>query len=609
VNLHTNFTSDEVAPPAHRAGTLRWAGLRHHRFNLSNLTVTVCTTLGVIALSAWLQAPTQDEWPQLVAVNVTVGALFVFSAGLLAHDPAHGMTARLLRLAAACWLFNWARVPLPGPLPFILSRLGTLFWLFATWALLRYPNAKLQTPFDRLYVAFSAAWLSLGHGTLSLLYDPHWFPQRWPLSPWWPTIAHDHAVYDSLHIGVLAIDGLLGLLYVSLAIHRMRRFAGLDRWMLAPLAVSLIGGGLVVGLRTLTPLMADALSWQRLADALNSTAVLIVPITMIAVIVRTELSKTVVADMIVQLSGRLQTDPAYSVTDQLRVSLRDQTARILFPPDEEGVVVDEAGRSAPAPSSDRLVIPIDGGTGHPLGLIDAHPSLRRHPELVEAVAGAVGLALRNARLHATVRSQLEQVHASRKRILEAGITERRKLERDLHDGVQQRLLALTLTLARVRTRSSDPVLLQVVESTRQELHAALDELRDLAHGVMPSLLVQGGLMPALDEVIGGIPMTITLKASSQRCSPAVETTAYFIVCEALANVVKHAKADCASVTANVIEGQLILEVDDDGQGGAEITRGTGIAGLVDRARAIGGELTIENTPVGGTLLRAVLPCA
>jgi signal transduction histidine kinase len=254
-----------------------------------------------------------------------------------------------------------------------------------------------------------------------------------------------------------------------------------------------------------------------------------------------------------------------------------------------------------------MIVPIEGNPEGRIGVVVADPSLSRHQGLLDAAVGASGLALRNAKLQAELRAQLDQVRASRKRIAEAGLTERRRIERDLHDGLQQRLLAVTLTLAQVRATTHDPTVLGVVEIMRSELHAALQELRDLAHGVLPAMLAQGGLRPALDDIADRLPLHIELDVSPRRCQPTVETTAYFIACEALVNAVKHATAERAKVRITTSDDELRLEVTDNGCGGADPTRGTGLAGLVDRARAIGGELTVQTGP-GGTLLRAVLPC-
>jgi signal transduction histidine kinase len=241
-----------------------------------------------------------------------------------------------------------------------------------------------------------------------------------------------------------------------------------------------------------------------------------------------------------------------------------------------------------------------------IGVVVADPALARHQDLVNAAVGTSGLALRNARLQAELRAQLDQVRASRRRIAEAGVTERRKIERDLHDGLQQRLLALTLTLAEVRATTSDPPVLDALEVLRTDLHAAVRELREVAHGVLPAMLAQGGLHPALDDVAERLPLDVQLNIPPGRLSPAVETTAYYIACEGLANVVKHASADHATVSVSVNGNELSLEITDDGCGGADRT-GTGLAGLADRARAIGGELTVRSS-AEGTLLRAVLPC-
>jgi signal transduction histidine kinase len=153
------------------------------------------------------------------------------------------------------------------------------------------------------------------------------------------------------------------------------------------------------------------------------------------------------------------------------------------------------GHSAQAPTAGRLVVPIDDPAAGRIGVVVTDTSLCRHKDLVDAAVAASGLALRNAKLQPQLRAQLDQVRASRRRIAEAGVTGRRRIERDLHDGLQQRLLAITLTLAEVRATRNDPAVLNLVELVRSEMHIAVQELRDVAHGVLPSTPVQGGLGP------------------------------------------------------------------------------------------------------------------
>jgi len=250
--------------------------------------------------------------------------------------------------------------------------------------------------------------------------------------------------------------------------------------------------------------------------------------------------------------------------------------------------------------------------GEPLAVLVHDPTLRDEPKLVEGVAAAARLALQNARLHAEVSAQLAKVKESRSRIVAAADEERRRIERDIHDGAQQRLVALALELRSAQRRLGedvDPELEGILESAADELQVAVEELRELAHGIHPGILVQGGLAAALESLASRSPIPVTVDATQERFSPAVEGTAYFVASEALANVVKHARATKASIRATRVNGLLAIEVEDDGIGGASTRDGSGLRGLADRVEAQGGRLRIESPAGSGTRIVGEIPCA
>ena len=201
---------------------------------------------------------------------------------------------------------------------------------------------------------------------------------------------------------------------------------------------------------------------------------------------------------------------------------------------------------------------------------------------------------------------------SRARIVTAGDAERRRIEQDLHDGAQQRLVALALELRSAQRRlgeSLDAELDAVLDATVGELQRAVEELRELAHGVHPPILTQGGLAAALDDLARRIPIRVTVLAAPQERLPAdLEATAYFIVCEALANVVKHAQASTATISLARSDGMLVFEISDDGVGGADAA-GSGLRGLYDRVEARGGRLRVTSPRGQGTRIAGEIPCA
>jgi signal transduction histidine kinase len=221
------------------------------------------------------------------------------------------------------------------------------------------------------------------------------------------------------------------------------------------------------------------------------------------------------------------------------------------------------------------------------------------------------MALEHTRLQAEVQAQLEQVRASRARLVEAGDAERRRLERDLHDGAQQRLVTLSLALgmARDRAAGADPELEALIDSAGKEAREALTELRELARGIHPAVLTETGLTGAVQALVERSPVAATITAvPDERFPAAIEATAYFVVSEALANVAKHAMADGAQVTIRRRRpGRLVVEVSDDGAGGAR-PEGSGLRGLADRVASVGGVLRVDSPPGGGTRLEADIPC-
>jgi signal transduction histidine kinase len=250
--------------------------------------------------------------------------------------------------------------------------------------------------------------------------------------------------------------------------------------------------------------------------------------------------------------------------------------------------------------------------GEPVAAIVHDATLADEPELLRASGAAARLALENARLQAEMRAQLAEVQESRARIVTAADEERRRIERDLHDGAQQRLVALALELRTAQRRlgdRADPELEAILAEAVGELQAAVDELRELARGVHPAILTEDGLAAALESLSSRTPVPVSLKVSDERLPPQVEATAYFVACEALANVVKHAGASSATVTAVRRNGLLVIEVEDDGVGGAHADGGSGLRGLADRVEALGGRLRVVSPAGGGTRVVGEIPCA
>jgi signal transduction histidine kinase len=301
-----------------------------------------------------------------------------------------------------------------------------------------------------------------------------------------------------------------------------------------------------------------------------------------------------------------------ALRDALVRALGDPTLSLAYRSSSTGVWLDPDGEpvALPADETTRAVSFLERD-GEPVAAIIHDPALRDEPERLEPVRRAVRLLLDNERLTADVRRQLVEIRASRQRIVQAADEARKRVERDLHDGAQQRLLGLALSL-RLAERTAEPSTALMLRELAEEMEAAIAELRELARGIHPSILTERGLDAAL-RALGdrsSVPVVLDVE-TAQRFPEAIEATAYYLVAEALTNVARYARATVAHVTVLASRRWLWVEIRDDGVGGARIGQGSssGLAGLRDRIDAVGGTLMIDSPPGGGTRILAALALA
>ncbi len=296
------------------------------------------------------------------------------------------------------------------------------------------------------------------------------------------------------------------------------------------------------------------------------------------------------------------------IGDVLAQALGDPTLELFFWLPGEELHVDAAGRVVDESRlGGRACTPVRRGALQ-LATVVHDESLGDRPGLLQNVVEAAGLAIEIARLRVEVRRRLAEVEESRARIVTAGYEERRRLERDLHDGAQQRLVSIGLALRHVQGQLPAPSRpADELNATVDEVLVAIEELRELARGVRPAGL-DDGLSPALRELASRSPLPIRVSATEERFEDRLETAAYFVASEALANVAKHAGASEVSVRAVRQNGSLVLSVQDDGRGGALPAAGSGLAGMSDRVAALGGTLSVESPSGRGTMVTAELPC-
>jgi signal transduction histidine kinase len=552
------------------------------------------------AFSALVQGPLWYQDAALAAVNLAVTLVFVFTGLMLRKEPGQRATAWALMLAglfrSVDFIDAWN-----GPWPFYGLVFGAVDRLFGAYALLRYPNSALLR-YQRVYLIVLTVWMMVGRTLIAITSTAQWNgSSTW----WWPALIPNQRLTDVLNYVVNAGEGLLGATMLVLLVMRLVKTTGLDRIVIAPIIGAGIAAVLAASASAVNQMLVSLNSTPNGAYLMESAVDLSVPLAFLVAAIQRALLLRNISALTAQVSTGADVD---AVRYALRSTLHDPT-------------LDVVDLSAPAPEpaeqqqpKDRLVEFIRTETGAPIAVVIADPALERYRGLFDAAVQTSGLALKNAQLQAqAAREKLEQVRASRARIIEAGLAERRRIERDLHDGVQQHMLGLAARLAAAMTRSTDPEATAAFSQARDELKEVLAELRDLAHGIHPALLSQAGLVAALEEVVERLPLPVRVigpesTGPAARASAAAEATAYFVTCEALTNVVKHAKADSATVTIRIDESHLDIEIADNGIGGV-ISGGHGMANIMDRVSALDGEVTIESPPGKGTRIAVRIPCS
>jgi signal transduction histidine kinase len=546
-------------------------------------------------------------WSQdaaLASANLAASLLFAFTGLLLLDERSQRGTAWALILAGVFRSVDFSDLNLghmTGPLDVYGLIFGGVDRLFGAYAVLRYPNSSLLR-YQRVYLAALTLWMLVGRTLITVTSTAAWNGDQ---GVWWPTLLPDLGLANALNIIVNAGEGLFGVALVALLIIRIMRTKGLDRIVITPVIVAGIAGVFAASASAVAQIVVSPAAGPTEAYLIESAVDMTIPLAfLIAAIQRTLLFRSIPG-----LAAQISADADVgAVRDALQSTLHDPTLDVidLTDPDDERSGATIASLDTDWP--DRLVQFVHTAEGNPIAVVIADPALARYRGLFDTAVQTSGLALKNAQLQAqAAREKLREVHASRARIVEASLAERRRLERDLHDGVQQHILGLAARLAAAMMRTSDPVAVEAFAQAREGLNEVLAGLRDLAHGIHPAVLTQGGLVAALEEVAERLPLRVQLSGPEARLAPAVEAAAYFAACEALTNVVKHAEATSATVTINVDDSHLDMKIIDNGIGGASLG-GHGLANIVDRVSAVDGDVIIESPPGGGTRLAVRIPC-
>jgi signal transduction histidine kinase len=402
---------------------------------------------------------------------------------------------------------------------------------------------------------------------------------------------------------------------IVLLVRRLVSARRLDRVVLTPVVVAGIAATVAAIVSGAGQQEVGASSAPVVAYLAEGLVDIALPLAFLVAFVQRALLIRNITWLVAEISGGAGVDV---IRDALRATLQDPTLDVVDLSALDGAVPAGLGRLQEEPPSavpgaepagqDRLVEFVHSESGEPIAVIIADPSLDRYRGLFDVAVRTSALALQTAQAQAAAaQAKLAEVHASRARIIEAAHAERQRIERDLHDGVQQHILGVAAQLSAAVAKSSDPAARAAFAGVREDLKEILAELRELAHGIHPTVLTQSGLAAALEEVTDRLPLPVRLDVPATRVAPAVEAAVYFVACEALANVVKHASASGVTLTVTVGESEVAMEIADDGVGGAG-PPGRGLANIADRVNALDGHLVIDSPPGAGTRLVVMIPC-
>jgi signal transduction histidine kinase len=466
--------------------------------------------------------------------------------------------------------------------------------------LLAFPTGRLHARVERGLAV--AAYADVTVVQLVMLLVMHDHSGRNLLSEFDAPGFHDALMTWQERFIVLVLLGALAVL-----VHRWRNGTPPFRRAIEPVlftgAISICLLGATLALEESDP--AQALTVGEVAYG----ALALVPLGYLAGITRVRLARGGVGDLVVELGD---TQRPRRLRDALARALGDPSLELGYAITDGGAFVDSDGRDVDTSARAGRTVTLIERRGSPVAALVHDPALAEYPGLVDAVQAAAGLALENERLEAELRAQLRELRNSRARIVEAGDLARRRLERNLHDGAQQRLVTLALNLRLVESRmETDPkTAATLVAGARHELDVALEELRELARGIHPAILTDRGLAAAVAALAERAPVRVEVEVALEngaRPPLALEAAAYYVVAEALTNVAKYARATVAHVRIDREAGRLRVEVRDDGVGGADPAAGSGLRGLTDRVEALDGSLLVTSPSGGGTRIVAALP--
>jgi signal transduction histidine kinase len=565
------------------------------------------TGLGLMVVAGWY-ATAGGAPPAAVIGAVVVSGSFILT-GLFAWSrrPSNRM-GRLMVVLGLCLLL----IPFAGPPLLILQPIGLAGFTVAStllgYLILAYPSGELRSTRNRALIGLTAVMLGGPRLVRLVAQDPA--GQGLPFdNPY--LLIRDPAFAELTSTFPYGVDVVVLATFILFVVARWIRASATSRRALLPM----IAPTLVILVTLLVEslvILSDAPAATK--DFLSATQFVVraaLPIGFLVGLLRIWMARGAVADLVVELG---ETPTPARLREALAQALGDPSLSVAYWSEPAGAFVELDGSPVRLP---------DEGSGRAVTVLERNEiamaaivhdaALLDDPGLVASVASAMRLALENENLHAEVQAQLDEVRASRARIVAAGDLERKRVERDLHDGAQQRLVSLTLALRLARAKlgpDADPEVAGSIDQASADARAALAELRELARGIHPQVLTEAGLSAALQSLADRSPVLVSVESgTTERFSVAVEGTVYFVVSEALANVAKYAHATRAVVRTAWQDDSLTVEIADDGIGGADATAGGGLRGLADRLAAVDGTMEITSPRGGGTRLVAHIPVA
>jgi signal transduction histidine kinase len=579
--------------------------------NRASRTALALAAGGGLACALSLAAPVLHGLPMHPGpqvVHATVAAAYVGAGAVWTARRPGNRVGLLMAAAGFLWLvpdLGWIRTDVTFTLAIAYA---PAYQVVLGHLALAYPSGHLPGRFERWWIGYAYVFTLVNNVAVEAFDDPR--AHGCPDCPRNLFLLHDSpGVQDRVSVVATILSIITVVLTGAVIARHWWRATSAGQYAMAPVLWVL---GPAVGYIVLDQL-ADLTSFpdglQGLVQDYLPLALLVLPVGYLVSLLRTRLAYAHVGTFAAEIGGPVAPG---RVRDVLAAMLHDPDLRLYYWSPSAKTYVDLDGTPAPpGPAPGRSMSRLDGETG-PLAWLEVDDTVMEEPALLRAAVSMARLALENERLQAEVRSQLVQLRSASTRLVEAGQHARQRLERDLHDGAQQRLLALSMTLGQARDRlasDADPHVRAYLERANGDLQQAITELRELARGIHPVLLTQGGLAPALQALAERAPLPVLVSAPTERFSEGVESTAYFLVSEAVTNAARHSGASRVVVSVTREHDELVIKVSDEGVGGAAASpTGTGISGMRDRVTALGGRLEVVSRHGAGTTIEARLPC-